>query len=89
LGLIPEFLDDDDPRPARDQIDGNYAHGGGWQPMVGFEMDDEQSAFLYPGDPPLRPFAMTMLRDEVILFLPYSFIAIVQPDNSFEISRVD
>jgi hypothetical protein len=29
LGFIPQFLDDADPRPAREQLHSAYAHGGG------------------------------------------------------------
>ena len=28
VGLIPSFLDTEDTRPAREQIDANYQHGG-------------------------------------------------------------
>jgi hypothetical protein len=88
LGLIPEFLDERDPRPAREQIDQNYRHGGGWQPFPGFTMlpDGDLS---YPGDPPTRLIAETHLRDETIRFYDCSWLAIVQPDGTFEVSRVD
>jgi len=33
LGLLPEFLDPKDPRPARAQLHEHYAHGGGWRPL--------------------------------------------------------
>ena len=32
LGFIPTFLHVDDPRPAAEQIDAAYQHGGGWKP---------------------------------------------------------
>ena len=44
----------------------------------------------YPGDPPLKPIAaVSRLRDEVILFYPHDWLCVVQPDGSFEVSRVD
>src|SRR3982751_2684992 len=36
LGAIPYFLDEDDPRPAREQFHERYNHGGGWRPMPNF-----------------------------------------------------
>lgn len=36
LGLIPSFLSESDPRPAREQFDENYQHGGGWRPLPNF-----------------------------------------------------
>jgi hypothetical protein len=88
LGWIPGFLDEDDPRPAREQIDANYQHGGGWQPMPKFYYD-ARGNLKYPGDPPLTLIAETKLRDEVVKFYDCSWVAIVQPDGAFEISRVD
>jgi hypothetical protein len=43
----------------------------------------------YPGDPPFKPIAMMVLRDETILIYDYSIVAIVQPDGSFEACRMD
>ena len=88
LGFLPQFLDEDDQRPAKEQIDGNYQHGGGWRNIPGFTHLGEHR-MKYPGDPELRPLAQTKLRDEVIVFYDYSFVAIFQPDGSFEISRID
>lgn len=87
LGHLPTFFIDSDPRPAREQIEERYEHGGGWIPQDGFTM--ENNILRYPKDPPYRPLAMARLRDEVLIFYPYSFLAIVQPDGSFEVARVD
>lgn len=32
LGYIPLFFAADDPRPAAEQLNERYAHGGGWRP---------------------------------------------------------
>jgi hypothetical protein len=88
LGLVPAFLDERDPRPAREQIDANYQHGGGWRPMPKFKLLPD-GRLSYPGDDPLPVLAETRLRDEVIRFYDCSWLAIVQPDGSFEVSRVD
>jgi hypothetical protein len=86
IGLIPSFLDIDDPRPAREQFDEKYI--GGWRPQPGFKLKDRYS-LCYPGDPPLKPLAALPFRDELILIYLYGYVAIFQPDQSFEASRMD
>jgi hypothetical protein len=86
LGLVPSFFSEDDPRPAREQIAARYISG--WHPLPGFILSDDGS-LIYPGDPPLLPIAATTLRDEQITFYPHSWLAIVQPDGSLEVARVD
>jgi hypothetical protein len=88
LGFLPMFLSDDDPRPAREQFDTNYQHGGGWRPMQKFTLQGDNS-LQYPGDPPLRPYAQVILRDELILVYPHSWVVIKQQDGSFEVARMD
>jgi hypothetical protein len=90
LGVIPLFLDDADPDPAAKQIDKNYQHGGGWNPMKGFTLDDADSTLSYPGDPPMRPIAVAKLRDELIFLYPYAFVCIRKAKGgTFEVGRVD
>ena len=43
----------------------------------------------YPGDPAYEPFAAMKLRKETILMYDHGWVAIFQPDNSFEVSRMD
>jgi hypothetical protein len=88
LGFLPGMLDTNDPRPAREQFDANYAHGGGWRAFNGFIMLPNGD-LKYPGDPPTRLLAKTKLRDETIHFYDFSWVAIIQPDGTFEISRMD
>jgi hypothetical protein len=88
LGFIPSFLSEDDPEPAAKQIHKNYTGGGGWFPMHGFEKEDN-NVLQYPGDPPLKPLAMTMLRKETILFYQHDIVCIVQPDGTWEAARLD
>jgi len=87
LGFLPAFIDDNDQRPAREQLKENYAHGGGWRPMSGWIRMG--TVITYPGDPPMRPIAMTKLRDETLYLYPHAFLMILQKDGSFEVSRVD
>ena len=90
LGLIPLFLSSENPSLAREQFDNNYAHGGGWRPMAGWTLR-EDSALIYEDgeDPPLLPIATAKLNDEVIFIYPNAWVAIVQPEGSFEVSRMD
>ena len=88
LGLLPGMLNPSDPRKARDQFDAAYQHGGGWRPFAGFKLLDDNS-LAYPGDPPQRALAETWLRDERILLYESEWVAIIQPDGSFEVCRMD
>lgn len=87
LGYIPFFLDIDDPRPAKEQINEHYV--GGWHPRLTEWTMDEEQALHYPDDPGLQPLARTRLRDETVLFYRHSWVAILQPDGSFEVDRLD
>lgn len=88
LGYLPQMISDDDPRPAAEQFDSNYRHGGGWDAFKGFRMLPNGD-LSYPGDPPCLLLAETNLRDEVIRFYQHSWVAIIQLDGSFEVSRMD
>jgi len=87
LGFIPQMLSEHDPRPAREQFDSAYGHCGGWQAFHGFTMT--ATGLRYPGDPEMPLLAETKLRDETIRFYDCAWVAIVQPDGSYEICRMD
>lgn len=88
LGFLPYFLSEDNPASAAEQLDVNYRHGGGWRPVPGFELAADNT-LTFPGDPPYRPLALTKLRDETVVFYAYAFVAIIQPDRSFAVARMD
>jgi hypothetical protein len=88
VGPIPMWLDEDDPRPAREQLDAHYHHGGGWRPMGGFKLLRDGS-IKYPGDPAHPPLAIMKLRDEAIAIYQYGWVMILQSNGSFEIARLD
>ena len=75
--MLPDFIDQNDPRPAREQFDANYAHGGGWHPIEGF-IHRKGVTIEYPGDPPYHPIAMWPLRNELIVVYRYGLVAIFQ-----------
>jgi hypothetical protein len=88
LGFLPMFMSEDDPRPAREQIDAAYQHGGGWNPFKGFELL-ENGDLKYPGDPPTKRLAVTVLHQEEVSFYEHAWVVIKQPDGSWEVARID
>jgi hypothetical protein len=88
LGALPDFIDQEDPRPAKEQFHENYAHGGGWHPIKGFS--HKGMVLTYPGDPPLEPIAMWPLRDEMIVVYRHGIVAIFSTKTGdFEVARLD
>jgi hypothetical protein len=88
VGFLVYMLDDDDEDKATVQLDKHYQHGGGWQPFEGFTLRDDDS-IKYPGDPAYKPVARTKLRDETIVVYEHGWVAVIQPDRSYEICRMD
>ena len=88
LTYLAPMLNDNDPRSAKDQLHSGYLQNGGWDPFQGFKLTGNNS-LKYKGDPPLHPIAKTQLRNEVILLYKSDWVAIIQPDRSFEVSRMD
>lgn len=88
LGELPSYLNEDDPRPAREQFHAHYGHGGGWRPFEGHTLTPSRM-LTYPGDPPLPPLASLQFRDELIIVHPYSWVTIVQKDGTYETARMD
>lgn len=83
LGLIPFFLNEADERPAAEQFDSHY----GWRPMDGWTLKGD--VLHYGGEPPLAPLFEAQLRDEKVYVYDYAWVAIVKPDGTFEVSRMD
>lgn len=88
LGYLPQFLSEEDPRSAREQLNANYPFGG-WQPFKGKFTMMENGNLAYPGDPPTILLAETKFREETIRFYQHSWVAVVQPDGTFEVCRMD
>lgn len=87
LGFIPSFLDENDPRPAAEQFDSNYISG--WRPFQGFKLNMATLELEYPNDPPTVPLAYAEFRNELIVVYQHAWVAIIQWDKSFEVSRMD
>lgn len=88
VGIIPDMLNEHNPKPAKKQLHEGYPQGGGWSPFKGFTLREDNS-LTYPGDPPQKPIAEMRLREELILIYEHAWVAIIQPDRSFEVCRMD
>jgi hypothetical protein len=95
LGIIPLFLNERDERPAAAQINDEYAHGGGWRPMGNdkwtLKRDIHELVYDEGSEDAEHyiPLASAQLRDEKLFFYDCAWVAIVQPDGSFEVARLD
>lgn len=91
VGIIPQMLDPHDPDSAAKQFDKNYQHGGGWRPMQPnkWTFDAETKQIAYPKDAPYVARALMEFKDEKIYVYDHGWVCIVQPDGSFEVSRMD
>lgn len=97
LGPIPDWISPADPRPAREQIDEHYAHGGGWRPdnTSHWTYDPTSGTLTFTGDPPMEAIAACQLRNEVISLYPHAWLAINRTDLEpgapgwLEVCRVD
>ena len=88
LGALPDMLDANDPAPAREQLDRGYRNGGGFRALSGCYLGADD-VLHFPGDRPYRPIAEMRMRDERILIFEGSFVAVIAPDRSFEVARMD
>lgn len=90
-GHIPnEIVRFDDPRPAREQINDRYNFGGGWSPMKGWAFDPKTFEIVYQGDEAYDAVLLMELSSGERLFVyRYAWVCIVQPNGTFEVSRMD
>jgi hypothetical protein len=85
LGLIPTYLNVEDPRSAKEQFAEKY----GWRPMKGFTLSDDD-VLHYPGDPDLLPRAFIIHKDDLIIVYDYAWVVIMDiRTREFEVSRMD
>lgn len=76
LGYLPEIFISADPRPAKEQVNDRYAHGGGWNKFCGSDTHKKEQFTLelsssakdcclkYPDDPPMQLIGFTILHAE-------------------------
>lgn len=89
LGMLPYWLHEGIKDSAAQQLNKHYQHGGGWRPFHGFTFYKDSHAIEYPGDPEHKPVAEIHFRDERIYVYDHAWVAIVQPDGTYEICRMD
>ncbi len=92
LGFLVDILQSEDKRPIREQLEDRYRHGGGWRPMrtPQWKFDPKTMVIRFPGDPPFKPIAWTMIGDEKAIFYPMcSLLCVVQKNGDWEVTRVD
>jgi len=87
-----------DERTAEDQLADRYAHGGGYAPFDGFTLSDwgwdawadgSMATMIYAGDPPVTEVSRAALRDQTLILFEHSWLAIIEKDGSFTVTRVD
>lgn len=90
LGTVPDMISATDQADAVTQIDRAYRDaGGGWRDSTGASVDVERRLLTFPGDPARQLVAFAELRAEKILFFDGAWVAVVQPDGSSRIARID
>lgn len=92
MGLIPFFLNEHDPRPAVEQF--SEAYIAGWNDMKDFTLKKGVNPYdayklTFAGDPDLPEIGRVQLRDETIVLFDCSWVAVIQKDGSFTVSRMD
>lgn len=91
IGIIPMWLEACPDRPAREAIDVNYAHGGGWYSLKGFTINEE-GVLSYPEDPDLYPI-VEYIRDghlnERCYQYEYGWVAVVNGEGVLDVARID
>ena len=89
LGFIPYWIDTQAEESFVDQIEANYAHGGGWHDFDGFiRMND--GTLTYPEDPPLKPIAMVSNEREIMTLHHHSWVCVYnRADKTFRVARID
>ena len=78
---------------VKEQIEQNYAHGGGYVTTPGFTLElpneGDTAQLLYPGDPPIAEISRCRIDEELVIVFDYAFVAIVQRGGAFEVARMD
>ena len=89
-GFIPAWLSDENPKSPKQQLHDGYKFGG-WDPFKGFTKLDDKDRLHYPGDPPQAPIIEWRFDNhpQRVLLYKYSWVAVVEPDGTFEVCRMD
>lgn len=74
--------------PLKETFNTCYQHGGGWQPMKGFTIDDDTGVMSYPDDPDLYPIMEIRRGNELCYIYQHAFVSI-RGDKGWETARMD
>ena len=93
LGFLPYFFDENDPLTAEQQLDKEYAHGGGYRPhpeQDKWTFDSDTKTLVFEDDEPLHLIASAKLHDQNLYFyFSGSWLVIENADKSWSVTRVD
>lgn len=95
LGFLPDLISNLYPGNVAEQLERNYAHGGGYRDLTKLEpgkwtFNKRNKTLRYRGESDIfNPLASVQIKDEMVYFYKYSLLAIVKPDGSFAVTRVD
>lgn len=94
LGLIPSFVDNQCKDDAVTQIHNNYAHGGGWRDLSGYQIhftQDGRVELLGPEkcDPPLKEMARGLHGRELVFVFEFCMVAVVNSNDVLRVARID
>jgi hypothetical protein len=91
MGAVPWFFDDEDPRPAAEQLNERYAHGGGFRPWgkEKWKLDAKALTIKWPGEKAMKPRAKATLHTDTLVFYDHAILAIIHEDGTFDVTRVD
>jgi hypothetical protein len=89
IGYLVNFLNPSDPRGAVAQIGTSYISG--WNDFNGFQLNKsgDRYSLAYPNDRPMRELSRTTMRGETIVLFEYDWVAVIQPNGSFKVARLD
>lgn len=91
-GMLPFFVQADDPRPAKEQIAERYPFG--WNNFAGATLKNAeelgQAQFCYPGDPPFTEIARTLVNNEWVILFPFDWVVCYNRDTGdIDVARID
>lgn len=91
LGIIPTMLSPHDTRSMIHQLHDGYAHGGGWHPFVGFEVQKRGEVYVlqYPDDPPYIERARITMNGETLCAFDSAWVMVIDKDGAHHIARMD
>lgn len=78
VGILLDWIDRTDPRPAREQYEEKYAFGV--HPSLGGKIDPD-GTFHFPEDPPQFPLIKLERDHETVYFYLHSFVSIVNRET--------